>query len=121
MCARAAARAAEDAASAVERDVAVAWAELRAARDPLVALDAPALGDDLVVAWTELVAWARVAAEDRAAQAERATRNRASVAARRSAVVQRVVDDLAAHDIAPAAEVVSGAAATAVATALERA
>ena len=119
--ARAAAREAEDAASAVERDVAVAWAELRAARDPLVALDAPALGDDLVVAWTELVAWARVAAEDRAAQAERATQNRASVAARRSAVVQRVVDDLAAHDIAPAAEVVSGAAATAVATALERA
>src|SRR6185312_7193871 len=122
--ARAAARAAEDTASAVEREVATAWAELRAARDPLVALDAPALGDDLVDAWAELVVWARSAAEDRAAQAHRATRSRASVAARRSAVVRRVLDDLAAHDVplaAAEAEVVSGAAATAVATALERA
>ena len=97
--ARAAARAAEDTASAVEREVATAWAELRAARDPLVALDAPALGDDLVGAWAELVAWARSAAEERAAQAHRATQSRASVAARRSAVVRRVLDDLAAHDV----------------------
>ena len=97
--ARAAARAAEDTASAVEREVATAWAELRAARDPLVALDAPALGDDLVDAWAELVAWARSAAEDRAAHAHRATQSRASVAARRSAVVRRVLDDLAAHDV----------------------
>ena len=97
--ARAAARAAEDTASAVEREVATAWAELRTARDPLVALDAPALGDDLVGAWAELVAWARSAAEERAAQAHRATQSRASVAARRSAVVRRVLDDLAAHDV----------------------
>src|SRR4029078_9286951 len=67
--ARAAARADKAAASAVNRDVAGAWAELRAARDPLVALDAPALGDDLVEAWAELVAWARSPAEDTAPHA----------------------------------------------------
>jgi exonuclease SbcC len=83
----------------VEREVATAWAELRAARDPLVALDAPALGDDLVGAWAELVAWARSAAEDRAAQAHRATQTRASVVASRSAVIRRVLDDLAVHDV----------------------
>ena len=97
--ARAAARAADDTASAVEREVATAWAELRTARDPLVALDAPALGDDLVGAWAELVAWARSAAEERAAQHTGPRKARAAVAARRSDVVRRVLDDLAAHDV----------------------
>ncbi len=144
--ARAAARAAEGAATAVEREVAAAWAELRAARDPVVALDAPALGgDDLVGAWAQLVAWARAAVEDRAAEMRRAEQARSAAVARCGEIARRVLDDLAAHDVplnstlpaaaavgsvgVPAAAaaasaetaVLSGAAPMAVATAMERA
>ena len=98
--ARAAVRVAEGTATAVEREVVEAWAELRAARDPLAALDAPAVGgDDLVAAWAELVAWARVAAEARAAEIRRAEQTRAAAAARRGEVARRVLDDLATHDV----------------------
>ncbi len=137
--ARAAVRVAEDVATAVEREVAAAWAELRAARDPVVALHAPALrDDDVVAAWAELVSWAQAAAAARAAEVHEAEQKRAAAAARRGDVARRILDDLAAHDIpldvpppirdgatsGPAAaevEVASGAAAMAVATALERA
>jgi exonuclease SbcC len=97
--ARAAARAADAAAASVEREVVAAWAELRAARDPLVAFDAPPLGDDLVAAWAELVDWARAAAQERAAGLHSAEHARAAAAARRAEVVRQVLDDLAAHDV----------------------
>ncbi len=135
--ARAAVRVAEDVATAVEREVAAAWAELRAARDPVVALHAPALrDDDVVAAWAELVSWAQAAAAARAAEVREVEQTRATAAARRDEVTRRILDDLAAHDVpippAPRAgatsgpaeaevEVASGTAAMAVATALERA
>jgi DNA repair protein SbcC/Rad50 len=123
--ARAKVRGAEEAATAVEREVAVAWAELRAVRDPLVALRAPALGDDdLAAQWAKLVAWAQAAAEERTTEIRRAEETRSDAAARRGEVARRVLDDLAAHDVtldAPGDGGEVGAAAMAVATALERA
>ncbi len=100
--ARAAVRSAEGAAAAVERETAAAWAELRAARDPLVALEAPAVGEeDLVGAWAELVAWAAAAADVRAAGIRDAEASRAATSARRTGTARRLVDDLATHGIAP--------------------
>ena len=67
--ARAARTAAEEAAEAVGREVTAGWEALRAARDPLVALGAPAVaGDDLAAAWSALVTWAAEEAADRAAR-----------------------------------------------------
>ncbi len=43
-------------------------ADLRAARDPLVALGAPASGTDLMESWTELVGWTGSAAAERSRQ-----------------------------------------------------
>jgi exonuclease SbcC len=98
--ARTRARSAEAAAVALEREVARAWNELRAARDPLVALDAPAIaGDDLIAAWADLVAWAAVAAEVRAEGADVARQAAVTAAARRTEVARGIVDDLMAHDI----------------------
>jgi len=57
--ARTALRAAERDASGTALEVDASWARLRAARDPLVALGAPAtVGDDLPAAWDALTAWA---------------------------------------------------------------
>ena len=98
--ARAELRSTERAAAEVAREVGSAWTTLRAARDPLVPLDAPALpDDDLRAAWSTLTDWAssraaagddRVAAADAAARA--AERDRVAVAGRISA-------DLAAHGL----------------------
>ncbi len=99
--ARAAARAAESAAGTVERQLAERWAELRSARDPLVALDAPAVGgDDLVAAWAGLVEWAAAAAEVRAERIREAEQARSASSARRAEVAARILDDLAAHGVA---------------------
>ncbi len=58
--------AATDAATAVGADVVAAAAELRAARDPLVPLGAPAIdGEDVLAGWTALVDWARAEAAGR--------------------------------------------------------
>ncbi len=112
--ARTCVRAADTAAAALEREVANAWHELRTARDPLVALDAPAIaGDDLVGAWAELAGWAGAAAEVRAEGAHAAREAAAAAALRRADVARRIVDDLAAHDIPldpPAHAVPSGQA-----------
>ena len=98
---RAAVRTAEGSAAAVERKTAAAWAELRAARDPLVALDAPAVGgEDLVAAWAELVAWAGAAADARMAGIRHAEASRTAISARRTGTARRLVDDLTTHGIA---------------------
>jgi DNA repair protein SbcC/Rad50 len=117
--ARAAQRAAESAAAATGREAATAWDALRAARDPLVPLGAPAVaGEELLAAWTALADWAGREAESR--RARLADAGAAAGAARtvRDGLERRVLDDLAAHDVtAPG----TGAAPAAVAAAAERA
>ncbi|HEX4252088.1 MAG TPA: SMC family ATPase [Pseudonocardia sp.] len=92
---------AEQVAAFVERG----WRALRAARDPLVGLGAPATdgpsrsGADLVGAWTALTGWARTAAEDRA---ERLTIAEATLAAtrdRRDDAQRALAADLSAHGV----------------------
>jgi exonuclease SbcC len=77
-----AARRAHDAAvrdaAAVRGEAAALATALRAARDPLVPLGAPAPDDDVVAAWTALVGWAQRAAAERGAAVDAA---RAAVAA----------------------------------------
>ncbi|WP_344253637.1 SMC family ATPase, partial [Pseudonocardia hydrocarbonoxydans] len=98
--ARTALRAAERDAAQVAEEVGAAWSALRAARDPLVPLGAPAVtGDDLGAAWGVLAGWASAAAADR-----RTAWTAADAAARtaretRDAAVRAIVDDLAAHDL----------------------
>ena len=98
--ARSALRAAERDASGTAREVDTSWARLRAARDPLVALGAPAtVGDDLPAAWDALTAWAGREAghRDRDLVAARGVVDDACRA--REALVRRLADDLAAHDV----------------------
>ncbi|WP_300017513.1 SMC family ATPase [Pseudonocardia sp.] len=115
--ARTALRAAEQAAAEVGREVTAAWDALRAARDPLVPLGAPAVaGDDLRAAWTELEGWARAEAGRRRTQFATAEAAARSARADRDAARQRLDADLAAHEVPGTAT--PGAA---VAAALERA
>ena len=98
--ARAEARSAERASAEVAREVSAGWQALRAARDPLVPLNAPALrDDDLRAAWTALIGWAG----DRAAAGEEqlAAAGSAVLAAEReaAAVADRIAADLAAHAV----------------------
>ena len=106
--ARAARAAAEQAAEAVGREVTAGWEALRAARDPLVALGAPAVaGDDLAAAWSALITWT---AEKSAA---RATREPAAVEAATSArAVQQDVRARLASALAAGGVAVGGAAGT---------
>ena len=106
--ARAARTAAEEAAEAVGREVTAGWEALRAARDPLVALGAPAVaGDDLAAAWSVLVTWA---AEESAA---RAAREPAAVGAATSArAAQQEVHARLASALAAEGVIVGGAAGT---------
>jgi DNA repair protein SbcC/Rad50 len=64
-------RLAEEALAQAERGTATAWAELRAVRDPLVALGAPSAGAEggqgLAAAWAGLAGWASAQADARAA------------------------------------------------------
>src|SRR5690606_3323636 len=67
--ARAEDRSADRTAVEVASEVKAAWDALRAARDPLVPLGAPAVGgDELLAAWQELTGWAHREAEARAAR-----------------------------------------------------
>ncbi|WP_345608264.1 SMC family ATPase, partial [Pseudonocardia adelaidensis] len=119
--ARAAARSAERTASDVAREVTAAWDALRAARDPLVPLGAPAVrGDELLAAWQELTAWSRREAEARAARLAEAATTAEDARAARAAVERRIADDLAAHQVTAAAPL-GGTAPAAVAGALARA
>ena len=99
--ARGALRAAEGAAAEVGREVGAAWQALRAARDPLVGLDAPALpDDDLRAAWATLTGWATERARAGAARLAAAAAAAAAAERERAAVDRRIGDDLAAHGVA---------------------
>jgi exonuclease SbcC len=104
------------------------WQALRAARDPLVGLGAPApdgpsrSGDDLVGAWAALTSWASAAAADRdelLGGAEQAvTRARDG----RDAAHRALADDLGAHGVPlPPGAPLASAASAAASTELERA
>ncbi|MBW0115277.1 AAA family ATPase [Pseudonocardia abyssalis] len=99
--ARAALRAAEREAAQVADEVGAAWSALRAARDPLVPLGAPAVtGDDLRAAWDRLAGWASDAAADRRTAWTAADAAARSARESRDTAVRALVDDLAAHDLA---------------------
>ncbi|MFB9385999.1 SbcC/MukB-like Walker B domain-containing protein [Pseudonocardia petroleophila] len=98
--ARTALRAAERDAAQVADEVGAAWAALRAARDPLVPLGAPAVtGDDLRAAWDALAGWASGAAAERRTAWAAADAAARSAREARDAAVRALVDDLAAHDL----------------------
>ena len=113
---------AEQELAGLQRAEVAARGKLSAARDPLVALGAPALdGGSLLGAWTALADWARAEAEGRDRQIPGA---RDSVAAART-LAERLTAELGAELAAggvelAAAEVVAGAP-SAVAAAAERA
>ena len=102
----AAQRTAEQVADAVEQG----WRALRAARDPLVGLGAPAPdgpsrgGDDLVGAWSALTEWARAAAAERAGRHTAAEAVLADTRGRRDEAHRALVADLAAHGVPVPAE-----------------
>ena len=104
--ARAARTAAEEAAEAVGREVTAGWEALRAARDPLVALGAPAVaGDDLAAAWSALVTWAAEESAARAAREPAAVETATSARAAQQEVHARLASALAAEGV-----IVGGAA-----------
>ncbi|HEY2261487.1 MAG TPA: SbcC/MukB-like Walker B domain-containing protein, partial [Streptosporangiaceae bacterium] len=113
---------AEEALADLERDESAARARLSAARDPLVALGAPALGDGgLLAAWQGLASWAAGAAVVRDAGIGP---GREKVEATRSVVNEltaRLRADLADAGVGLAPDAVPAAASRAVAAALERA
>ena len=108
--ARAARAAADGAAEAVRREVTAGWESLRGARDPLVALGAPAAaGDDLAAAWSALTTWAARESADRAERLPGARAAAEAARSRRAAVHARLEAALAADGVA-----VDGAGGTAV-------
>jgi exonuclease SbcC len=120
--ARAARARADQELAGLERSESDARARLSATRDPVVALGAPALGSDgLLAAWTALAGWAgrELAARD---QAMAAARDRLA-AARASAgqLAGRLSADLAASGIELPPDRAAAGAAAAVAGAIERA
>ncbi|RZT86708.1 exonuclease SbcC [Pseudonocardia sediminis] len=119
--ARTALRTAEEDARAGEREVQQAWDALRATRDPLVALGAPALdGDEPAAAGKALTTWATretTARERSLADAHDATDHART---HRDSLQERLVEDLRTHDVSAGPEPARTAPA-AVATALESA
>ena len=99
--ARTARATAEEAAGEVRRELAAGWEALRGARDPLVALGAPALlGDDLAVAWSALMSWARGEAEQRAGRLPAAVAAVTAAGTQLDAVQARLGAALAAEGLA---------------------
>ncbi|MGD9527225.1 MAG: SbcC/MukB-like Walker B domain-containing protein, partial [Pseudonocardia sp.] len=106
--ARVARQEAERAVADVARRVTAAWEVLRGARDPLVALGAPALaGDALGPAWEGLVTWAVVAAAARDAGLAEAEAAITRARDERARLAGRLADALAGRGIDPADVVAS--------------
>ncbi len=81
-------------------EVTAASEALRSARDGLVGLGAPAVGRrDLLAAWTALTGWAHAEAGVRGERLVVAERSAEAALVARSGVEQRIVEDLAAHDV----------------------
>ncbi|NMH95755.1 AAA family ATPase [Pseudonocardia acidicola] len=119
--ARSARSAADTALAEVNRDVTAAWDTLRAARDPLVVLGAPAAtGDDLLAAWTTLADWATAAGAERAGRLPAAESAVAAARDGHDGLGRALADDLAGHDV-PARAPLGETAPAAVAEALARA
>ncbi|MGI5132573.1 AAA family ATPase [Pseudonocardia sp. CA-107938] len=99
--ARRAQRIADTAAADVERAVATGWRVLRAARDPLVALGAPALEPDVELpdAWAALLSWADAARAERATRVVEAERAAADAATLVDGQAERLAAELAEHDV----------------------
>ncbi|MDN5861283.1 MAG: SMC family ATPase [Pseudonocardia sp.] len=102
-------RVADTAAADVDRAVTGGWRVLRAARDPLVALDVPVLdpvSDDgadaaaeLPDAWAALLHWAAAAREERSAQLTAAEQAATDATARVAATAVRFAEYLAEHGV----------------------
>jgi DNA repair protein SbcC/Rad50 len=104
-CARAVRASTEEATASVRREVLAAWLTLERVRDPLVALGAPMLDrDDLIAAWTALVSWAADAAATRKTALSDAQERLASARGKLAAAEDRLVDVLAAHEVNPDTE-----------------
>ena len=115
-------------AAQLARDVEHGWRELRTARDPLVALGAPALhgaassGSDLVAAWAALTDWAAAAAAGRYGQLTGAERELAEATERRDRARRELAEDLRGHRVSvPEGRPLAHTAAAAAASALQRA
>ncbi len=121
--ARAEVRTAQQAAGAIGRQAAAAWAALDTARDPLVALGAPALArDDLAGGWTTLAAWAADAAAEREKALPDADRAVGTARGVLEQATQTLAASLAEHGIVPhRGRPLVEAAEAAVAVSLERA
>jgi DNA repair protein SbcC/Rad50 len=106
----------------MERAEADARSRLAAERDPLVALGAPALGaDGLLASWTALQAWATAEAAARGLDVTSAQQRVTAAGSRLNELTGRLGADLAASGVELAPEAIGPAAATSVARALERA
>jgi exonuclease SbcC len=103
--ARAALIEADGAAGRLGEDVERGWRDLRSARDPLVAIGAPAQhgstssGADLVAAWTTLADWAQAAAADRVERLVGVQRELTEATERRALAHHELAEDLRAHQI----------------------
>jgi DNA repair protein SbcC/Rad50 len=102
------------------------WTELRAARDPLVALGAPAGsgtgGAELSAAWAALTGWADGARADREQRLTGLTGDRERAAADRDRAHRALERDLAEHGVTPPpGRPLAHTAAAAASAALERA
>jgi len=108
--------------SGMERAEADARSRLAAERDPLVALGAPSLGaEGLLASWTALQAWATAEAAARDLGVTAAQQRVAAAGSRVRELTGRLGADLAASGVELAPEAIGPGAATAVARALERA
>ncbi|MER5327067.1 SMC family ATPase [Streptosporangium roseum] len=113
----------EKAAASIRREVRAAWSMLERVRDPLVALGAPTLDrDDLIAAWTALLSWAATAAATRKTALSDAHERLAKVRGKLAAAEDQLTDMLATHEVNPdTRRPLTETAEPAVAAALERA
>ena len=115
---------AEHGLSELERAASAAQAQLSSARDPLVALGAPAIdtqGAGLLASWEELAGWAAALASAREQAMISAGEALNELRTKVAQLTDRLSADLGTHGIDIAPEAVAGGAAPAVAEALERA
>lgn len=94
--------AADAALAAVERELAAGWEALRAARDPLVMLGAPAVGgDDLTAGWRTLAAWAAAGVADRDDKLPQLRADADTARAARDHAARTLAADLGRHGLGP--------------------
>ncbi|HVL82938.1 MAG TPA: AAA family ATPase [Pseudonocardia sp.] len=103
VAARAERGAAEDELEVLADELAAGRDALRAARDPVVPLGAPAPStDDLPTAWSELAGWASAAAAQHDALLVSARAEAEAAHGRHGSLLRELADDLAAHGVAAA-------------------